>query len=184
MPDLINHPPHYNEHPSGVECITITEHMNFSVGNAVKFMWRAGLKDTDALPDLEKARWYVDREIQRRGGAPLAAPKRADEDRCVAHGEAACQICHLSKPGGLNDDGDCPECGTYGSTGMHWDTCPNRARGIVWSTDPVLETVGADELVRRLDAAFGAAALGPSDEAPRKIARALLAIYRITHRSN
>lgn len=63
--DLVNHPPHYTKHPSGVECITITEHMNFNLGNAVKYIWRADLKGSD-LRDLEKARWYVNREIDRR----------------------------------------------------------------------------------------------------------------------
>lgn len=62
--DMVNHPPHYTSHPSGVECIQITEHMNFNVGNAVKYLWRAGLK-SDALEDLRKARFYVDREIAR-----------------------------------------------------------------------------------------------------------------------
>ena len=62
--DMINHPPHYTSHPSGVECISVTEHMNFCVGNAVKYLWRAGSKGA-ALEDLRKARWYVDREIQR-----------------------------------------------------------------------------------------------------------------------
>ena len=58
--DPINHPPHYTQHPSGVECITITEHYNFNVGNAIKYLWRAGLKDgTDAASDLRKAAWYV-----------------------------------------------------------------------------------------------------------------------------
>lgn len=65
MTDMINHPPHYTDHPSGVECIAITEHMPFCIGNAVKYLWRAGLKG-DALDDLRKARWYVDREISRR----------------------------------------------------------------------------------------------------------------------
>lgn len=70
--DNVNHPKHYTDHPSGVECITITEHMNFNVGNAVKYLWRAGLKqDPDKarldkhIEDLEKAAWYVNREIQR-----------------------------------------------------------------------------------------------------------------------
>lgn len=62
--DMVNHPPHYKEHPSGVECITITEHMNFCLGNAVKYIWRAGLKGS-AVEDLKKARWYLDREIER-----------------------------------------------------------------------------------------------------------------------
>ena len=60
--DLINHPRHYTDHPSGVECIQITEHMNFCLGNAVKYIWRAGLKG-DAAEDLKKARFYIDREI-------------------------------------------------------------------------------------------------------------------------
>lgn len=62
--DLINHPPHYTGHPSGVECIAITEHMNFCRGNAMKYLWRAGEKG-DEVEDLKKARWYIDREISR-----------------------------------------------------------------------------------------------------------------------
>lgn len=64
MTDLINRPPHYTNHPSGVEAITICEHHNFCIGNALKYLWRAGLKDP-ALEDLKKARWYIDREIER-----------------------------------------------------------------------------------------------------------------------
>jgi len=63
--DMVNHPPHYNNSKSGVECIDITEWMNFCIGNAVKYLWRADEKGK-AIEDLEKARWYVDREIQRR----------------------------------------------------------------------------------------------------------------------
>ena len=62
--DPVDHPAHYTDHPSGVECITVTEHMNFNVGNAVKYLWRAGRKG-DALTDLRKAAWYVNREIER-----------------------------------------------------------------------------------------------------------------------
>lgn len=65
LSDPINHPTHYTSHPSGVECITITEHMSFTLGNAVKYIWRADLK-ADALEDLKKARFYIDREIARR----------------------------------------------------------------------------------------------------------------------
>ena len=61
--DPIN-PDHYRSHPSGVECITVTESMNFCIGNAMKYLWRAGLKD-DAIEDLHKAAWYVSREISR-----------------------------------------------------------------------------------------------------------------------
>lgn len=62
MADVVNHPAHYTSHPSGVECITVTEHMSFLRGNAVKYLWRAGDKGNE-LEDLRKARWYLDREI-------------------------------------------------------------------------------------------------------------------------
>lgn len=65
IPDPVNHPPHYTSHPSGIECIQITEHMGFNLGNALKYIWRADLKH-DALEDLKKARWYLDREIAKR----------------------------------------------------------------------------------------------------------------------
>lgn len=65
--ELVNHPIHYNQHPSGVECITIVEHMTFNIGSAIKYCWRAGLKGNEKahITDLEKARWYLDREIER-----------------------------------------------------------------------------------------------------------------------
>jgi len=64
-PDPVNHPPHYLTHKSGVECIQITEHLNFCLGNALKYIWRADEKG-DAINDLAKAAWYIDREITRR----------------------------------------------------------------------------------------------------------------------
>jgi hypothetical protein len=63
--NAVNHPKHYTSHPSGIECITVTEHMSFNLGNAVKYIWRSDLKSDD-LEDLQKARWYLDREIARR----------------------------------------------------------------------------------------------------------------------
>jgi hypothetical protein len=65
MHDPVNHPAHYTGHPSGVECIDITQSMNFCLGNAVKYIWRADLKN-DAVQDLEKAVWYIQKEIARR----------------------------------------------------------------------------------------------------------------------
>jgi len=62
--DLVNHPPHYTSHPSGIECIQVTEHMGFNIGNAIKYLWRAGQKGS-AIQDLEKAVWYIQREIKR-----------------------------------------------------------------------------------------------------------------------
>ncbi len=78
-PDSVNHPKHYTSHPSGIECIQIVRHMNFNLGNAIKYIWRAGLKTsnpealpnsitTDFILDLEKAKWYLDDEIARLKG--------------------------------------------------------------------------------------------------------------------
>lgn len=73
--DPVNHPSHYGSHPSGVECIVITEQYNFCVGNAIKYLWRAGLKDgVDPVEDLRKAAWYVQREIQRLTTSQTAPP--------------------------------------------------------------------------------------------------------------
>lgn len=74
--DPVNHPKHYTSHPSGVECITITEHMGFNLGNALKYIWRADLKH-DAVEDLKKARWYLDRELAKRA-APDTSETAAD----------------------------------------------------------------------------------------------------------
>lgn len=118
MTDLVNHPPHYTSHParcqcgSGIECIQITEHMNFCLGNALKYIWRCGLKG-DEVEDLRKARWYIDREIARREsavptpgpsntrvtfpGMTMRRPPRAGEDICgellTPPGERPGQLC-------------------------------------------------------------------------------------------
>lgn len=63
--DTVNHPKHYNSHPSGVECIEITRHMGFNLGNAFKYIWRADLKGSD-IEDLKKAKWYIEDEIRKR----------------------------------------------------------------------------------------------------------------------
>jgi len=65
--DMVDHPPHYTSHPSGVECVQITEYMGFCLGNVMKYIWRADLKH-DAIEDLEKAKWYLQREIDKRKG--------------------------------------------------------------------------------------------------------------------
>ena len=64
MTDTVNHPAHYKSHPSGIECIQVTEHMNFNLGNAIKYIWRCDEKG-HRIEDLKKARWYLDREISR-----------------------------------------------------------------------------------------------------------------------
>lgn len=63
--DPVNRPKHYTAHPSGIDCIQITEHMGFCLGNAIKYIWRADLKG-ESIQDLEKAIWYIKREIERR----------------------------------------------------------------------------------------------------------------------
>ena len=65
MQDVVNNPKHYTSHPSGIDCIQITEHMSFNLGNALKYIWRCDLKK-EAIEDLRKARWYIDREIEKR----------------------------------------------------------------------------------------------------------------------
>lgn len=63
--DPVHHPKHYTSHPSGVECIDITRHMNFNLGNTIKYIWRAGLKDSvTKKQDLEKAIWYLRDELE------------------------------------------------------------------------------------------------------------------------
>lgn len=73
--DQVNHPKHYTSDPSGIECIDITRHRNFNIGNAIKYLWKAGLKeDKDRklidkqVEDLNKAVWYLVDEIHRLGG--------------------------------------------------------------------------------------------------------------------
>jgi hypothetical protein len=67
--DQVNHPTHYTSDPSGVECIQITRHRNFNIGNAFKYLWRAGIKDDQRqIEDLQKAIFYINDEINRLEG--------------------------------------------------------------------------------------------------------------------
>lgn len=64
--EQVNHPSHYNQ---GIEAIDIIESwdLNFSLGNAIKYILRSPYKGKQ-IEDLEKARWYIDREINRLKG--------------------------------------------------------------------------------------------------------------------
>ena len=69
--DMVNHPPHYTKHPSGVECIDITMHYDFCIGNAIKYLWRSGLKQEEGISnkdkeieDINKAIWYLQKKIE------------------------------------------------------------------------------------------------------------------------
>ena len=64
-PDMVNHPPHYTSHPSGVEQIQVSQFMSFCLGNVIKYIFRADLKN-NALEDLKKAQFYLNREIELR----------------------------------------------------------------------------------------------------------------------
>lgn len=84
--DSVNHPKHYTSHPSGVECITVTRHMTFNIGNVVKYCWRAGLKTeegkdqrTKQIEDLKKAQFYLADEIKRLEGDGAAPPAEDPE---------------------------------------------------------------------------------------------------------
>jgi hypothetical protein len=64
--DPVSHPMHYTSHPSGVECIDVVEHLSFNVGNAIKYLWRAGAGRKGPVDeDLRKAGWYIERERYR-----------------------------------------------------------------------------------------------------------------------
>lgn len=72
MTDNVNHPAHYTSHPSGIECIDIVRHYCFSIGNAIKYLWRAGLKKEQGIDeidkeieDLKKAIWYINDRIHQ-----------------------------------------------------------------------------------------------------------------------
>jgi hypothetical protein len=66
--DNVNHPKHYTSHPSGVECIDIVEHYDFCLGNALKYLWRAGIKSENPIEDLKKAKWYIERKLKKLEG--------------------------------------------------------------------------------------------------------------------
>ena len=73
--DNVNHPEWYTKHPSGVECITIARHYCYSIGAAIKYLWRAGLKKEQGMDDrqkeiedLKKAIFYINDRIAQIEG--------------------------------------------------------------------------------------------------------------------
>jgi len=69
--DPVNHPSHYTGFSNGAEVIDIVENLTYNRGAAVKYLARAGKKAiADELEDLKKARWYIEREIDRLEPAP------------------------------------------------------------------------------------------------------------------
>ena len=77
--EKVDHPAHYNQHPAGIECITVVRHFGFNIGNAIKYCWRHGLKPgANAVEDLRKAVWYLNDEIERLETAARAKPKEVE----------------------------------------------------------------------------------------------------------
>lgn len=68
--EAVNHPAHYRGR-NGLEAIDVIEefNLNFNIGNAVKYLLRAGRKGP-RLEDIQKAAWYLERELR----APVLAP--------------------------------------------------------------------------------------------------------------
>lgn len=64
--EYVDHPKHYNDHPAGIECIDVIEHLPFNIGSAIKYLWRVGLKPgEDPFKEMNKAVWYIEREKER-----------------------------------------------------------------------------------------------------------------------
>jgi Protein of unknwon function (DUF3310) len=72
--DNVNHPPHYNNSPAKcecgrrIECIDVTRHYPFNIGNAIKYLWRYEQKE--GITSLKKAIWYIQdaiNEMEKNG---------------------------------------------------------------------------------------------------------------------
>jgi hypothetical protein len=81
--DVVDHPKHYNVHPSGVECIEIMERLGSNLGSAFKYIWRADEKHDAPITDLKKALWYLRRELDIKWEPSTATQERVK--RVVSH---------------------------------------------------------------------------------------------------
>lgn len=111
MADMVNHPRHYAETPFGIEVIEITRHFDFDLGNALKYILRAGKKNLDGtansmmpidaaaakVQDLKKAVWYIQDEIgfirSQFEGIDLDDPWAPQKDEGPAFDERWCVLC-------------------------------------------------------------------------------------------
>lgn len=97
---------HYRKHPSGVECIEVSRHMNFNLGNALKYIWRADHKGNQ-VQDLRKAAWYVLDELYRITGDSYYLNKRAEIEGYIVSIEP---LKGLPETVEVKEDNDGPKC--------------------------------------------------------------------------
>lgn len=68
--EMVNHPKHYNQYP--IECIEFKRYLSSNLGDALKYIWRAGAKPgVESKQDLEKAKWYLLDELNTGRKFPM-----------------------------------------------------------------------------------------------------------------
>lgn len=88
--DPVNHPSHYTSHPSGVECLEITRHLQFDPGNATKYVWRADLKTgVSGVQDLLKSEFYLEDHLAEFGGQIIVPEATKDLIQAVRSSEVS-----------------------------------------------------------------------------------------------
>ena len=96
MNEAVNHPKHYTAHPSGIECIEVTRHMPFSLGNAFKYIFRHKNKN-QPKQDILKALWYLSDQMQNNTNVGLTALDRIvlANSYCIYDGECDEALKHI-----------------------------------------------------------------------------------------
>jgi len=86
----VNHPSHYNQHPAGIECIDIIRHYTCDIANAIKYLWRAGLKADYSMADCEKeiedlnkAIWYIEDYVQHHRPSTYLPVDRSEMEHTI-----------------------------------------------------------------------------------------------------
>lgn len=102
MSNNVQHPQHYNAHPAGIECIEVIRHYTCDIANAIKYLWRAGLKPEQGMDDaekeiedLKKALFYIDDYRRNCADETCAEVARGDMRYlvCKATGHSVREIC-------------------------------------------------------------------------------------------
>lgn len=123
--DSVNHPKHYTSHPSGVECIQITEHYNFCIGNCIKYLWRNGLKNDSysdpvekQIEDCQKAAWYLNREIENLKRGVYNGKNVKEQNEVLAQGGGINQSGGRSQTSRTSEQVQCNLSGTPEQSGI------------------------------------------------------------------